>query len=265
MHCPVRLHWPQLLQACAAPEEFAHYPLLPCPPAPCSCVKKSGACGCSRRRSLQGSGYQQCDCCADMLCVDNSTNTGTICAGPPSDPGFGEITDRDMGSGFYAINITLIASNETGADGLGEAKAFNTPWHNRWCWIESLADMQRVVCICACQPRFGPARPPCPPAGSTACYPCVPPPSAFHRCCRRCLLCKCCLLWRSFSFLRLREPLSSEWQCADCCLLGGFLMSVALGWTPWLLGLLSLFYIWHCTDRSSSSNSPAYSAAISTR
>ncbi|KAL4858965.1 hypothetical protein ACK3TF_001331 [Chlorella vulgaris] len=82
------------------------------------CVKKSGACGCSRRRSLQGAGYQQCDCCADLLCADNSTFTGSVCAGPPSDPGFGEITVTETETNLYMIEILLTASNDTGAVGM---------------------------------------------------------------------------------------------------------------------------------------------------
>jgi hypothetical protein len=101
----------------------------PCPPAACSCLKKSATCeDCrDRRRSLQGAGYQQCGCCADLLCANNSTNTGSVCAGPPSEPGLGEITDTEVVPDAYTLTIPVIPSNDTGAVGIGEFWACCAP------------------------------------------------------------------------------------------------------------------------------------------
>jgi hypothetical protein len=134
MHRPVRLHCSCCRYQFAQPVSrllTAHCWLRP--PAPCSCVKKSGACGCSRRRSLQGAGYEQCDCCADLLCADNSTFTGFVCTGPPSDPGFGEITVTETETNLYMIEILLTASNDTGAVGMGAFWASNASSRN--CWV----------------------------------------------------------------------------------------------------------------------------------
>ncbi|KAL4858929.1 hypothetical protein ACK3TF_001300 [Chlorella vulgaris] len=85
------------------------------------CVQKSGVCDqcIGRRRSLQGVPVMQCNCCTGMMCANNSTNTGSVCAGPPSDPDFGEITATPTGGNAYTLDIALIASNDTGAVGVG--------------------------------------------------------------------------------------------------------------------------------------------------
>lgn len=101
----------------------------PCPPAACSCVEKSAVCeDCrERRRSLQNAGYQQCNCCDGLLCGDNSNYTGTVCAGPPSDPGIDGLMVIESEPYVYSIEITLIASDDTGAVGMGEFWASYAP------------------------------------------------------------------------------------------------------------------------------------------
>lgn len=125
-------------------------PCSPCPPAACSCVQKSGVCEqcIGRRRSLQGVPVMQCNCCTGMMCANNSTNTGSVCAGPPSDPDFGEVTATPTGGNLYTLDIALIASNDTGAVGVGEFMGFCSakPVMTRSVklWRARTADLQRL-------------------------------------------------------------------------------------------------------------------------
>ncbi|KAI3428414.1 hypothetical protein D9Q98_007241 [Chlorella vulgaris] len=83
------------------------------------CVEKSAVCDCrERRRSLQKAGYQQCNCCDGLLCSDNSNYTSTFCAGPPSDPGIDGLMVIEGEPYVYSVEITLIASDDTGAVGM---------------------------------------------------------------------------------------------------------------------------------------------------
>jgi hypothetical protein len=95
---------------------------------------RSAVCTCDsiqvRRRSLAQlvELSEQCTCCDGLRCAGgNDTTVGGICAAPPSSPGIAGIRIEPDDNGLVKLVIDILAPDDTGADGLGEAPPARHP------------------------------------------------------------------------------------------------------------------------------------------